>query len=242
MEDKILLTARYVEGDLSETEKIEFEAALLNDQTLQQHLKDYQHVHQSLKMQLVRDDRDKLFLETLTTFNKTYFKTEEKVLSLKSYIKWMGAVAAVLVVAVLIWAPWNKDLYQQYAGDQQMMVAERGEVKETALSKAAALFNEKKYTEAKPILEQLTKTQPTNAMIAYYYAYTLLQTNNIEDGRLRLIQLYNGESAFKYDAAFAIALSYLKDRNQQESRTWLLKIPAGTAHYQKATSLLEKLR
>ena len=40
IEDKILLTARYAEGDLNELEQAEFEQRLQHDTELKQHLTD----------------------------------------------------------------------------------------------------------------------------------------------------------------------------------------------------------
>ena len=240
-EDKILLTARYEEGDLTETERIAFEQELLNDVGLQEQLQNYRAIHQSLKMQLANDASDASFKNTLKDFNAQYFAQETKVISFKPALKWMGAIAAVLVVALFVWAPWNGNLYQQYQSNDQMLVAERGEVKETDLAKAAAFYNEKDYTSAKQLLEKLAQQQPANAMIGYYYGQTLLQTNEIVQGRTKLTAVYNGESVFKYDSAYAIALSYLKTNEKENCKTWLLKIPLGNIHYPQAKDLLEKL-
>jgi hypothetical protein len=53
--------------------------------------------------------------------------------------------------------------------------------------------------------------------------------------------LYNGQSAFKYEAAFYLAVTYLKDGNKAASREWLQKIPADATNYGKAQELLRKL-
>ena len=240
-EDKILLTARYVEGDLTETERISFENDLSNDVDLQEYLQSYQVIHQSLKMQLAKDPERDSFKDTLKTLNGKYFVQESKVVAFKPVLKWTSAIAAVLVVALFIWAPWNTNLYQQYQQNDQMSVAERGDANETTLAKAAALYNEQNYRAAKTLLEKLDREQPNNAMVTYYYGQTLVHTNELVSGRDKLTSVYNGESVFKYDAAYAIALSYLKINDKNGCETWLLKIPKGTVHYADAENLLKKL-
>jgi predicted Zn-dependent protease len=240
-EDKILLTARYAEGDLNEDEVAAFEMRMQSDVELQQHLKDYQHIHESLKMQLVNDANDEQFKQTLKGLNKHYFREEPKVISFKPALKWLTGVAAVLVIGLLIWAPWRSNLYDKYATNGQMLVTERGAEATTDLDKAAALYNEKKYSAAKTILEKLYVKEPTNAMVGYYYGLTLLETAQLDSGRKVLTQIYTGESVFKYDSAYAIALSYLKEDKKAACKTWLQKIPKGTTHYTQAAELIEKL-
>ncbi|MBB2144159.1 hypothetical protein GM921_01565 [Pedobacter sp. LMG 31464] len=240
-EDKILLTARYAEGDLNEDESAAFETRMQSDEELQQHLKDYQHIHQSLKMQLANDANDERFKNTLKGLNKQYFRDEPKVISFKPALKWLTGVAAVLIVGLLVWAPWRSNLYEKYANNGQMLVTERGAEATTDLDKAAALYNEKNYSAAKTILEKLYVKEPANAMLGYYYGLTLLETTQLDSGRKVLTQIYTGESVFKYDSAYGIALSYLKEDKKAECKTWLQKIPKGTTHYQQAIELIEKL-
>lgn len=241
IEDKILLTARYAEGDLNEAEQAEFENRLQNDEELKQHLTDYNYIHQSLKMQFAFDQEDEQFKETLKSLNKQYFVDEPKVLSFKPYLKWISGIAAVLVIGLMIWAPWNGNLYQQYAGQSQMLVAERGAEKVTDLDKAAAFYNEENYAEAQKLLQKLNSQQPNDAMIGYYFAQTLVKTDQLNKAREILVPIYNGESIFKYDAAYLLAMSYLKGDNKEQCKLWLQKIPAGNTNYENATKLLTKL-
>lgn len=241
IEDKILLTARYAEGDLSESETAEFENRLQDEAELKQYLADYNHIHQSLKMQLASTEEEEVFKDTLRGFNKEFFVDEPKTIAFKPYLKWISSIAAVLVIGLLLWAPWNGNLYQQYAGDHQMLVAERGIEQEKDLDKAAAFYNEKKFVEAQHILENLRLKEPNNAMVSYYYAQTLIETDSLAKARGVLHNIYQGESVFKYDAAYAIAMSYLKENQKAQCKLWLQKIPAGTTNYQKAIDLIGKL-
>lgn len=237
-EDKILLVARYVEKDMDEAEIADFEARLPNDEVLQQNLKDYENIHQSLKMKLAHDEG---LENTLKELNKQYFATEAKVISFKPAIKWFSAIAAILVIGLFIWAPWNANLYNSYADDSKMLVTERGAEVATDLDKAAALYNEKNYEAANVILRQLYLKQQSNAMIGYYYGLSLLKTNAVNEARKVLLPIYDGESVYKYDSAYAIALSYLKEKDKINCKIWLEKIPAETARYEQAKELLEKL-
>lgn len=240
-EDKILLTARYVEGDMDETERIGFEIRVQNELDLQQHLKDYNEIHQSLKIRLAPDQKNELLRDTLYAFNRQYFVEEAKVASITPIINWMTGISAVLLLSFLIWASWRNNLYSEYAGNSAMSVTKRSAEKKTDLDKAAQFYNNKNFNAAKPLLEKQYKAEPENAIIAYYYGNTLVETNNVDDARTVLNRIYSGNSAFKYDAAYSIALSYLKNDRKAECNVWLQKIPAGTAHYKAAIELFNKL-
>jgi predicted Zn-dependent protease len=241
IEDKILLVARYVENDLDEAEKTVFENRLLTDVELQQHLARYHDIHQSLKMQLANDANDKQFKATLKELNKRHFKTETKVISFRPILKWASGIAAILVIGLFIWSPWRDDPFDQLLNESTMQVTERGADQLSDLDKASDYFNDKNYPAAKVLLQKLYTADPTNAMVAYHYGLTLAATNSPKEGRDILIKLYNGESVFKYDSAYAIALSYLNEDKTVDGKTWLQKIPKGTRLYDQAIALKEKL-
>jgi hypothetical protein len=77
--------------------------------------------------------------------------------------------------------------------------------------------------------------------VNFYYGVSLLQTNRIGEAREIFNQLYAGQSAFKFEAAFYQALSFLKEDNKALCREWLQKIPADAPNYNKAQELLKKL-
>ncbi|MFN0257796.1 hypothetical protein [Pedobacter ureilyticus] len=240
-EDKILWTAQYVEGDLNEAERLEFENLLTHDEELKQYLADYYDIHSSLELELADDACRNALVGTLQDLNREHFTTEQnKVVKLSSYLRWVSGVAAVLVLGMLIWAPWKGDLYEQFNAAPQMNVAERGAEK-TDLDEAATLFNGKKYNEAKVALAKLNCADPQNAMVAYYYGVSLMETNEVAKGRLLLEDLFKGESVYKYDAAYAVAMSYLKEDKKADTKFWLEKIPDSAVQYEKAQQLLKKL-
>ena len=242
-EDKILRTAQYAEGDLSDSERLAFEKLLTQDAELKQHLNDYREIHSSLKMEFAVDEEREALVKTLHQLNKQHFKAVKanpKLVNLNNYLKWVGSVAAILIVGLFIWAPWQGNLYEQYHSASEMSVTERGADK-TYLDEAAALFNEKKYADAKVLLAKLNAADPENTMVSYYYGVSLLETSEVVKSRALLISLYNGESVFRYDAAYTIAMSYLKENNKEDAKLWLLKIPEGTAQFSKAQALLKKL-
>jgi thioredoxin-like negative regulator of GroEL len=116
-----------------------------------------------------------------------------------------------------------------------------GENTDNLLKKAAVAFNKKDFTAAAGLLQQVVQLQPGNSLAAYYYGIALLQTGQTEAARKLFTDLYNGQSVFRYDAAFYMALSYLKEKNKPACREWLQKIPPDANNYARTNELMQKL-
>jgi tetratricopeptide (TPR) repeat protein len=254
-EEKLLTVARYIEGDMEVQEKESFEAQLQGDRELQTLVAAYQNIHQTLKMKIAPAQEDQQVESTLAELNRQYFggrgvtesagqgnKTKAaKIVPLGRYLKWLS-IAAVLIIGLFIWAPWSADLYEKYAISKEMSVAERGVGQAGLLEKAAALYNTGDYPGARKLLEKEYQAKPEHSIVAYYYGITLIETGSYDKARTVLTVLYNGESVFKFDAAYSIGLSYIKQKNRQQALNWLKKIPQGTSHYAKARELTQKLQ
>lgn len=242
-----MTVARYLEDDMELQEKTAFEALLQTDPELQELIAEYKNIHQTLKIKIAPSEADRQVAETLSSLTKQYFKTESKegpltqVVSLKPYLKWIS-IAAVLVIGLLVWAPWSANLYQKYTISKEMSVAERGDTGKNNLEKAAEFYNNGDFAAASKILQKEYALAPENSMAAYYYGITLTETGKTAEARAVLTKLYAGESVFKQDAAYCIALTYLKEKSNRQAMEWLSKIPEGTANYEKAIQLIRKLQ
>lgn len=249
-EEKLLAVARYLEGDMEHQEKTEFEFSIQTDPELQGMLAEYKNVHQTLKMKIAPSEADADVKATLASLNRQYFKDETsletkanaspKIVSIKPYLKWMS-VAAVLIIGLLVWAPWSAGLYEKYAISKEMSVVERGEDNKNNLEKAANFYNSGDFTSASDILQKEYADSPENSMVAYYYGVSLIETEKMDEARTVLTKIYDGASVFKYDAAYYVALSYVKEKSNPEAIAWLEKIPSGTSNFDKAQELIKML-
>src|SRR5690606_38703616 len=183
-------------------------------------------------------EKDAAFKADLKQYNKKYFSgTKLKIFSIQKY--WYAA--AILILGLLLWAPWNKDLYQQYSGTQIVSVAERGNNDQQLLQNATDEFNKENFAEAREILKQLIAETPNDDMLKFYYGISSFETNEVELAKENFNKVFNGESLFKYDAAFYNALAYLKPNDKKKAKEWLLKINNDADIYEKAKELLGKL-
>ena len=160
----------------------------------------------------------------------------------KPYLKIIWVVLFLIIaIALFIWSPWKSGLYYKYAISKEMPINTNPVGEEANLNKAAELYNSGDYSDARKIMQKEYMSNPQNPLLSYYFSITLIENSQEHEARTVLFKLYEGESAFKFDAAYYIALSYLKQDNKTEAKNWLSKIPVGTANYGKAQELLKKL-
>lgn len=235
--------ARYAEGDMAADERSAFEAALASDETLQRQLNLYREVHGSLQQHFSADEQRNQLQGSLHSLRGEFFNAAAqpgKLVSMKRRLLGAVAVAAVFIAVVFVWQFMQPDLFEKYSETTMVAPAERGEGTDP-LQLAVTAFNTKDYTAASYHLAQARLNDTTNSFVNFYYGISLLQINNIARARELFSQLYAGQSAFKFDAAFYQALSFLKEDNKALCREWLLKIPADAPNYNKAQALLKKL-
>lgn len=233
---------RYTDQEMGDEEKVAFENALQTDSDLEKEYQLYLSVNQSLKQHLHLNEEDLAFKDNISKYQQQYFGDEQKTFGVKIIaFKKYWYVAAVLLLALFIWAPWNQDLYNKYSSTEMVTFTERGESETSRLQKAADYFNSDKFTEAKEILAVLSKEKPEDDLRRFYLALTQLETNEIAESQKNLNLVYQKQSVFKYNAAFYMALSYLKKKDKTTAKQWLNKIPADSDEFDKAQELLGKL-
>jgi predicted Zn-dependent protease len=236
--------ALYVNGDMTGADQQQFEQLLQRDKTLQEHVQHYRQVMTTLRNRLAPDAQDQALKQTLHSMNEEYFgHAEDNIRPVGVYIKWASAAAVIAILLIIsLFHPWRQnDLYTEYATLQMVTAAERGDHTDTLLQQAAIEFNSQQYGLAQKNLEAAYKLEPDNALIQFYYAVSLVETGDHHTGQPLLEHVYAGNSVFKYDAAYFLALSYLKINNKDACRDWLQKIPAGTNRYAQAQSLMSLL-
>jgi tetratricopeptide (TPR) repeat protein len=236
--------ARYAEGDMAADERLAFEAALASDETLQRQLDLYREVHGSLQQHFSADEQRDQLKDTLHSLRGEFFNEASqpgKVVSMKRWLRRAVAVAAVLIAVVFIWQLMQPDLFEKYSATSMAAPAERGEQAADMLEGAVAAFNKKDYSSAAEALAHIIKHDKANSYVNFYLGVSLLKLNRLAEAREIFNQLYTGQSAFKFEAAFYQALTYLKEDNKPLCKEWLLKIPVDAPNYNKAQELLEKL-
>ena len=243
---------RYLYREMNAEERKTFEIQMQQDAELKNEVDLLKDVNTTLKIKLHPGENELSLRNSLQDLRGEYFskKTEQAKIIPLSRRRWMMAAAAVFVMVLLlnVWQPWKKeDLYKQYASIEMPGIAERGAGADSLLKQAVENFNNKNFAKSIPSFEAILKdsaqhpADSQNTFVQFYYGIALLQNGNIEKSRAQFDELYNGKSLFKYDAAFYMALIYLKENNKVVCKEWLNKIPNDAGPYSKAQELMKKL-
>ncbi|MBK0382496.1 hypothetical protein I5M32_05930 [Pedobacter sp. SD-b] len=232
---------RYVNGEMQANEKEVFEQELATNINLKEDLLLYLNVDKTLRSEFSNNKTDRAFKENLVSLNQQYFKAEQKPTAKIIKINRLWYAAAILIVGLLIWAPWNHDIYDKYADTEMVSFAERGAVNQDNLQAATDAFNAKDFNKAKGLLQPLVKENPDDDMLKFYLGLTQFQTKEYEKAKSNFTTVNKRASIFKYDAAFYMALTYLKQDNKAEAKVWLNKIPKDSDEHQKAKDILDNL-
>ena len=109
------------------------------------------------------------------------------------------------------------------------------------MHQAAHQFNKGNFGNTIDLLDQVLAKDSLHTAARFYRGVSLMETGRQQEARKDLGIVYAGTSAYRYDAAFYTALSYLRERDKQQCLEWLLKIPQNASISWKAKQLKEEL-
>ncbi|HEY0610951.1 MAG TPA: tetratricopeptide repeat protein [Chitinophaga sp.] len=234
--------ALYVLQALPEAEKQAFEALLKEQPPLQEIVVQGREAIEWLRRTLTPDNTKRELMQILADMRQRWFYGKDRD---NNKVGWyvMGITMLAIVMAGLLFiSPWRKDIYRQFAPTEMVHHHTLNNDTSKLLHDAARNFNKRRFAEAVRLLNQVLEMDPSNSFARYYRGVCLVEMNQQPQARTDLQAVYGSNAPFRYDAAFYMALSFLKERDKQQSLEWLLKIPAQAAVYRKAQKLMEELR
>jgi tetratricopeptide (TPR) repeat protein len=245
----------YLSGEMEAPDREAFEAALQTNKELSDTLALYRLMHDDLQHATQSAAGKKALQQNLQELNQQHFFKESTRTDTAPVVK-MGnrnrvrAIAALLVIAAGIWAAQyffftNKPadasaLYAQYAVHEPLS-ATRGSESDTLRAKAIALFNQKNYAAAAPLMQQYMNqhTDDNEWKLALGAAY--LETNQYDPALMMFDAVANSGSALQYRGKWYMALLQLKQGRKTESLNILKTIPADAPEYKQVKELVKAL-
>ncbi len=235
----------YIHDELSPEERKNFEEKLRKDNTLKEQYQTYKEVHRILSKKINITEEEAALYETLERKRHQYFDQKEKVVPLKKRRKklWLSvvSVAAAAILVFLFWNPGGQNVLSNYGQLEMTNPTVRGENQKQGMTKAAHLFNKKAYKEVLPLLDSVVQADPDNAQSLFYRGVTLLHLKREAEAQQDLKAVFEGESIYRYQAAYFMALSYLEKGDKSNCRKWLQKIPEEASISTKAKKVLDKI-
>ena len=233
---------RYLSGQMTETEKTEFENDLQNNLLLKEQLE--------LEKSVVGQIRNQAFVHEQIITAKKEMKNGR---SIKMALYTITSIAAVFLLFFVINGIFQNQKYETlyaaafevYPNDLMDTGANyRGDATiDSLLLSAMAAYEKNKFTEAEVLFYEVLKKNE-NPEIRFYLAVAQLETGKTELAINTLNSLYSQPKDFPYyeQTRWYLALAHLKLHQKSEAKKYLEELVAYENEYwDKAKEMLRKL-
>ena len=238
------LIEEYLSGKLSTEDKKKFRTRLLNDPAFNhefQELKEIRlHVRQNARVEIKN-----LFDEFETSIEKEETTKDQTVMK-----KVISIAASIILIAAISYIgltdfnpPSNQELFDEHFTSYVGLTGQvRGAAEEMTLEKQALnAYDGGDYISSEEMLSQLVASEP-NAMNYFYLGMSQLELGKTEDAVKNLNTVINNYSSFKEQAKWFLALSHLKNEDEDAALGTLANIISSKSEYQeKAEELLKDM-
>lgn len=240
MNEELYITfENYFNNEMSPEEQSEFENQLQNDAGKQQKFEIYKDANTFLETKFSAEAI--AFKNNLEAISKEHFAEKvAKKTKVIAFKPWQYAVAASIAILVGSWFYMQNGIpqYRDYSNPETAMFVERS-VGDANLKEAQNAFNNKDYKKAVASFEKVTDLK--NPELQYFYAISLIETDNYAKAEILLKNIKTGTSVYKEKAMWYLALSNLKQNNLKECKIYLKQIPTNAEDHDAAQKLLNKL-
>lgn len=239
LEKDLELFEDYIQDSLSAKDKIEFEQRLTSEPEFKSNFNAYEKTTFSLAQKFSDEERN-AFKKNIAQQSDAYFKTAER--QKKSFNLYKYAAAFVVLVSAIGFYMLNSSspVYADYATIDTIALTQRSSSNDLA-KKAENAFNTKAFKEASTYLNELIVQDPTNQELKLYYAIASIENNAFTNALESLTTVAQGNSVYKHEAQWYIALTFLKQKEYDKAKTALEKIPENAPEFDKANKLYKKL-
>lgn len=241
-EQDYILFEDYLLEALSETDKNAFETRLETDSKFNESFITYKELTSFLEDKFENEETTNAFQNNLNDISKNYFDTQKAPKKVISFKSWQLAIAAsvLLLIGISIFNNFSSPVYEDFANYESISLTVRGE-QDALLKTAETAFNKKDFAKAEAAFKSLLLMEKENTEVKYYSALANIELNKFETADNLLMDLGNGQSAFKNKAIWYLALSKLKQNELDDCLEILKTIPEDADDFENAQKLIKKL-
>jgi tetratricopeptide (TPR) repeat protein len=237
----------YLSGKVDDEAKKQFEKELEENEELANEVKLYKNIDNEMSNYFQNSDDENLLRKNLTDLNNTHFFELKKSKIIKFNKWWLAAAAAAILILVLILNPFsnsnkinNKTIYAQFTSKVDALPsADRGSNLDSLIYDATAFYNQKKYSEALPLLIKAIDYKKNDTELQLATGICFLKTEKFEQAINIFNKIANSESVFKDKANFYKALIYLNQNKLDEANS-TLQLISTTADEQESVVKLKE--
>lgn len=229
----------YLEGEMSAEQQADFELKIGQNPDVQLLFEQYQFAYKSLQHKY--DPQTSAFKSNLNQISKEHFGTTAKKRKVFKLTNWYVSAAASVVLALGLWYYFQSETpqYSDFDIHEQAAFVERSSADQN-LKDAQQEFNAKKYASAVVSFQKLPM-ELMSSDVMYFYAISLLETNDFAKAELLFNKLDANDSLYKDKAIWYLALSQLKQHHLEACKKYLQQISPEADEFYKAQELLGDL-
>jgi len=228
----------YLHNEMTPEEKAIFEEQLQDDTDFNEKFEAYKETTLLLEHKFSKETA--AFKQNLSGISNANFADEGKQKGRAIAFKpWYYGAAASIAIVLGTWISMqnSEPRYQDFNQHEVASFIERNEA-DANLKTAQEWFNNKEYEKAVVVFEKIANA---NSEVQYFYAISLIETNNYAKAESLLNDLQDGNSVYKEKAIWYSALLELKQGNLEACKKFLQQIPEEAEDYEKAQKLLKDL-
>lgn len=259
--------ASYLNNEMSDAEKANFEVQLKNDAELASFVdtfstlegvydEDKWTVKSNATIEEVKALANAFRADDVMDVSKKirgiqqHANEEKATTNRKSYFYYISSAVAIAAICTLFYFSFMQsisadDAFEQYHDWASLPSFQTKSDTNNHLAKASVLFQEEKYQEALTIFTTYAKESDTyNPQIQLYIGISYLELENYHEALQTFDQLLQSNTVDHHKAYWYTALTYLK-QNDAESAKKVLKVLVENPtnyNYEKAKELLKKLK
>lgn len=236
------LIEHYLDGSLSETERLAFEERVSGDAELRAQVEEMRLIREGI----VRASR-KVVLKSLQELEATLPAVETPVIPLWRKT-WLQVAAGISLLALCVYLLWPRtqepaQLFAEYFEPYPniIMPTVRGVIENDSTAKAQGFraYDQQNYAEAIRLFEAV---QQKDEGVFLYLGNSYLANGQPEKALPLFEKVLNNYDVFDEQAEWYVAVSYLKLEEREKAREALQKVVARESSYKsKAQLILEKL-
>ncbi len=232
---------RHLQGELDDEEQQSFKQRLKDDTDFAQAYKMSRQMTNYLQASLKQPALE----DKMAELGKLYFKAENKQTAKRIKMPFWRiglAVAAAISLLILVWNPFNStNLYEEFASHPPLALVEKSAANNW-IEKAEQAYVNKQYQTAYTALSEAIKEQPNNVQAKLALGISALESDRTEEAKAIFKELSKGTSILKTYGQWYLALTYIKQGDNEKAKYLLEKLGNDEpALKKKATELLQKL-
>lgn len=223
--DNIDLFESYLNGELTENDKAEFEARLQEDPDFEASFQLFKDGIQAIKNAGFRQD-----IRYVIEGHK-----RKNTASTGGY--WFGGIAASILVllAATFWQTQEtrQDLFSVYYNHYPNVISTRGVEKNM---KGMEAYSDRDFETAVALWQDM----PSNDTIQFYLGLAFIETGQFESALESLKKVDSG-SVFNQQKNWYLGLTFLKVRDLENARVTFLELQPGDYKFDESREIMEKL-